>query len=112
MGCMSAVQQVEELLAGMTRAEKAQILQRVVEDLGEAFPGVESRPEVAGGEACIVRTRVPVWVLWELRRQGVSEAEILRSYPLLRAEDLANAWRYATSHRDEVSRQAKENEEA
>ena len=57
-----------------------------------------------------MRTRIPVWVLEQARRQGVSEADLLRSYPTLRAEDLANAWAYVRSHRDEIDRQIEENE--
>jgi uncharacterized protein (DUF433 family) len=49
-----------------------------------------------------VRTRIPVWTLVQMRRLGASEAEILRSYPTLRAEDLANAWAYARQHRAEI----------
>jgi uncharacterized protein (DUF433 family) len=49
-------------------------------------------------------------VLEQARRLGVSESELLRSYPTLRAEDLANAWAYVRSHRDEISRQIEENE--
>ncbi len=96
----------------MTRAEKAQLLQRVARDLGDAYPGIESTPGVAGGEACIVRTRIPVWVLEQARRLGTSEAEILRAYPSLRAEDLVNAWAYARSHRAEIESQIQENETA
>lgn len=80
--------------------------------MGEAFPGIESRPGVCGGEPCIVRTRIPVWLLAHARSLGVSEAEILRSYPTLRAEDLANAWAYVRAHRDEVERQIAEHEAA
>lgn len=36
---MSRIQEAERLLALMTRAEKAQVLQWVVRDLGDAFPG-------------------------------------------------------------------------
>jgi len=32
------------LLAGMTRAEKAQLLRQLLSELGEELPGVESRP--------------------------------------------------------------------
>jgi uncharacterized protein (DUF433 family) len=78
--------------------------------LSDAFPGIESRPGVCGGEPCIVRTRIPVWVLEQARRLGVSEAELLRSYPTLRAEDLANTWAYVRSHRNEISLQIEENE--
>ena len=70
----------------------------MVQDLGDAFPGIESRPEVCDGEACVVRTRIPIWLLVQARRLGTSDVDILRSYPTLRVEDLANAWAYARSH--------------
>jgi uncharacterized protein (DUF433 family) len=67
------------------------LLQDLVRGLGDAFPGIESKGDVCGGEPCVVRTRIPVWTLEQARRLGVSESELLRSYPSLRAEDLANA---------------------
>ena len=106
------LQEAEKLLSVMTRAEKAQILQWVARDLGDAFPGIESNPAVCGGECCIVRTRIPVWLLVQARNFGKSEAELLRAYPTLRAEDLANAWAFARLHKDEIERQIRENEEA
>jgi len=74
---MSVLEAAEDLLARMSRAEKAQLLQWAARDLGDAFPGIESRPGVCGGEPCIVRTRIPVWVLEQARRLGTSEAELL-----------------------------------
>ena len=59
-----------------------------------------------------MRTRIPVWVLVQARLLGVSEADILRSYPTLRAEDLANAWAYSRAHHDEIEQQIRENEAA
>jgi uncharacterized protein (DUF433 family) len=109
---MDALRTVEALLPSLTRAEKAQLLRAVVQDLDDAFPGVESTPGVCGGEPCIVRTRIPVWVLEQARRLGTSEEDLLRSYPTLRAEDLANAWAYVRSHRDEIEEQIRENEAA
>ena len=109
---MNTVQEAEKLLREMTRAEKAQLLQRIVQDLGDAFPGIESRPDVCGGEPCIVRTRIPVWILVRAKQLGTSEAELLRSYPTLRAEDLANAWAYYRGHHDEIEQQIRDNEEA
>ena len=109
---MTKLEEAARLLAELTRAEKAQVLQWVVRDLGEAFPGIDSNPNVCGGEACIVRTRIPVWLLEQARRLGTSEAELLRSYPSLRAEDLANAWAYVRIHRQEIERQIAENEAA
>lgn len=107
---MSILQEVEKLLADLTRAEKVQLLQWVVQDLGDAFPGIASTAGVCGGEPCIVRTRIPVWVLEQARRLGTSEAELLQCYPTLRAEDLANAWAYVRSHREEIEQQIQENE--
>lgn len=109
---MSTLEEANKLLSAMTRAEKAQLLQWVVRDVGDAFPGIESMIGVCGGEACIVRTRIPVWVLEQARRLGSSEADLLRCYPTLRAEDLANAWAYVRSHREEIENEIRENEEA
>ena len=109
---MHALDEIEKLLTSLTRAEKAQVLQWVVRDLGEAFPGIEIRGDVCGGEPCIVRTRIPVWVLVQAKRLGASEADLLRSYPMLRAEDLANAWAYARAHQDEIEQQILANETA
>jgi uncharacterized protein (DUF433 family) len=107
---MRVLEAAEELLAKLSRAEKAQVLQWTARDLGDAFPGIESRPGVCGGEPCVVRTRMPVWVLEQARRLGTSEAELLRVYPSLRAEDLVNAWAFVRSHRDEITRQIEANE--
>ena len=96
----------------MTPAEKAQVLQWVARDLGDAFPGIDSNPKVCGGEPCIVRTRIPVWLLVRARDLGASEADLLLSYPTLRAEDLANAWAYGRAHRAEIEQQIRDNEEA
>jgi uncharacterized protein (DUF433 family) len=109
---MSAIDDIELLLQQMSRAEKAQLLQWVVRDLGDAFPGIESTPGVSGGEPCIVRTRIPVWALVHARALGSSEVDLLRAYPALRAEDLANAWAYYRSHHAEIDAQIAENEAA
>ena len=109
---MNTLDEMERLLSQMTRAEKAQMLQWVVRDLGDAFPGIESAPDVCGGEPRIVRTRIPVWVLVRARQLGTTEADLLRSYPALRADDLANAWAYYRAHREEIDGQIRDNEDA
>lgn len=109
---MTKLEQAEKLLSEMSRAEKAQLLQWVVQDLGDSFPGIESVPGVCEGEARIVRTRIPVWVLEQARRLGTSEADLLRAFPTLRVEDIANAWAYIRSHHEEIDCNIRENEEA
>jgi len=109
---MAGLEEAEKLLSKMTRAEKAQVLQWVASDLGDSFPSIDSSADVCGGEARIVRTRIPVWLLVQARRCGTSEADLLRCYPSLRAEDLAEAWAYYRSHREEIERQIAQNEDA
>ena len=99
-----------ELLERLNRAEKAQLLQWIARDLGDAFPGIESVTGVCGGDAVVVRTRIPVWLLEQARRAGLGDAEILSAYPTLRAEDLVNAWAYSRSHRAEIDEQIRANE--
>jgi uncharacterized protein (DUF433 family) len=109
---MDALHETEKLLAQLSRAEKAQVLQWVARDLGEAYPGIESLPGVSGGEPCIVRTRIPVWLLVQARNLGANEADLLRAYPSLRAEDLTNAWAYYRAFKAEIDEQITENETA
>ncbi|MBX7209142.1 MAG: DUF433 domain-containing protein [Verrucomicrobiaceae bacterium] len=81
-------------------------LQAVVAlEVVDAHPGIDFNDRVCGGSARIVRTRIPVWLLESLRRGGRTDAELLAAYPSLTAEDLANAWNYARSHRDEMDRE-------
>ncbi len=107
---MTALEKVQELLPEMSRADKAQLLQWVAQDLGDVFPGIESIPGVCGGDPCIVRTRIPVWLLVQARKVGTSEADILKSYPTLTAGDLTNAWAYYRVHRAEIDQQILGNE--
>jgi len=109
---MASLRELEMIISELSRAEKAQVLQWVARDLGGAFPGIESTPTISGGESCIVRTRIPVWVLVQARQLGMTEADLLRSYPTLRAEDLTNAWAYARLHQHEIETQIRENESA
>lgn len=107
---MLMTKEKEKILSDMTRAEKAELLQWIVQDLSDAFPGIESRPGVMGGVPCISRTRIPIWVLEQSKRLGTSEADLLRDYPSLTAQDLANAWAYVRSHRTEIEEQIEANE--
>jgi uncharacterized protein (DUF433 family) len=109
---MGKLEDIEAAASELTPAEKAQLVESVVRGLDTASPGIESNPRVCGGEACIIRTRIPVWVLEQARRLGTSEAELLSAYPTLRAVDLVNAWSYARAHRQEIDLQIRANEDA
>jgi uncharacterized protein (DUF433 family) len=93
MGNQLMTQGIEQLIAGLGA-------------------GIESTPEVCGGDPRIAGTRIPVWSLEQARRLGASEADLLRDYPGLRAADLVNAWSYIAAHPEEIETQISANEEA
>lgn len=77
----------------------------------QEYPSIVATPGVCGGAARFIRTRIPVWAIERMRQLGVSEIDILRSYPTLRAVDLVQAWSYAARHRNEIEKAIQENEE-
>ena len=109
---MSRLDTLRELITELSPGEKAQALQWLLRLMGQASPGIERTAGVCGGEPCLLRTRIPVWVLVQARKLGSSQSQILRAYPSLRAEDLSNAWSYYDFHRAEIDRQIAEHEAA
>jgi len=109
---MSKLDEAKKMVSELLPAERASLLQTVASDLGDAFPGIDSTPGICGGEPCIVRTRIPVWVLEQARRLGANESNLLQSYPTLRASDLVSAWAYERQNRQDIDRQIRENEDA
>jgi uncharacterized protein (DUF433 family) len=99
-------------LATLSRAEKAEVVERLAQEISDTWPGIEKTAGVAGGAACIVRTRISVWVLENYRRLGWTEAKLLANYPTLRAADLVHAWAYVDAHRQEIDEAIRENEAA
>src|SRR4051812_24335600 len=93
-----SIEDLAEQVARLTPVEKTRLLQAIAPDVARAWSGVERTPGVIGGDACLVRTRIPVWLLESYRRLGWSEARILENFPTLRAADLVNAWAYSESH--------------
>ena len=108
---MNTLEEAKKLLSLLSPGEKAQVLQWVAREIGDAFPGIDAIPGVCGGDPCIVRTRIPVWSLVRARQIGLKEADLLTAFPTLKAEDLANAWAFYRAHRDEIEGQIRENEE-
>jgi uncharacterized protein (DUF433 family) len=73
---------------------------------------VSKTPGVCGGDACIRRTRIPVWVLEGWRLDGASDSRLLAEYPSLTQEDLDVAWEYVAAHPEEIEVALRENEAA
>ena len=57
---------------------------------------ISSDPNVCHGKTCIKGTRIMVTIILDNLAEGVSAAEILDSYPTLRAEDIKAAMYYAS----------------
>jgi uncharacterized protein (DUF433 family) len=68
----------------------------------QASSWIEKTPGVCGGEARIRRTRIPVWLLVEWRREGLPDSQLLDAYPSLTPADLALAWEYYEHNRQEI----------
>jgi uncharacterized protein (DUF433 family) len=59
------------------------------------FPRITVDPQRMGGVPCIRKLRIPVATVVGMVSEGMDEAEILRAYPDLEAEDVREALRYA-----------------
>lgn len=94
--------QIKEEIPNLTTIEKAELLQFITSSITKSFPGIEKNPNVAGGSACILRTRIPVWTLEGFRQQGLKEAQLLFDFPSLRAIDLVDAWNYVAANKEEI----------
>lgn len=110
MNAVNTLKETELAIAGLSKADKAQLLKRLARDVDDACAGIEKNPSVMGGAACVRQTRISVWLLEQARRQGVREMDLLRNYPGLTARDLVNAWEYVGANREEIENQIGENE--
>ena len=62
-----------------------------------AFPRITVNPKLMGGVPCIRGLRIPVSTVVDMMADGMSEAEILESYPDLQPEDLTESLKYAAA---------------
>jgi uncharacterized protein (DUF433 family) len=99
---MTAIEEARSALNRLSVPERQQLLEEIAHESLEVAPGIFRTPGVCGGDACVRRTRIPVWLLEEGRRNGSSDADLLRSHPDLDASDLAAAWRYVRDHPSEI----------
>jgi uncharacterized protein (DUF433 family) len=101
--------EIRDAVFHLPKGEQARLLAIVAMEVADAHPGIDFNDRICGGSARIVRTRIPVWLLESLRRDGKTDAELLAAYPSLTAEDITNAWGHARSHREEIDRDIKAN---
>ena len=105
-------QELEEQLAHLGQDEKVRVFGHLALELAHSWPGIEKTPGVQGGDACIVRTRIPVWTLETYRRLGWDDERLLANFPALRPADLTYAWLYVSGNQREIEQAIREQEEA
>jgi uncharacterized protein (DUF433 family) len=110
MSQVITLSEAEKAIANLSEADKAQLFRWLEKEVKNNFAGIEKTVGVMNGAACIRQTRIPVWMLEQARRQSVSEVDLLRNYPQLSAQDLANAWDYVNSHQAEIEKAISDNE--
>lgn len=66
--------------------------------LQSAEEAVVEDPEILGGEACLKGTRMPVYIVAQMREAGTPIVEMVRSYPSLTPEKIELAAIYAAAH--------------
>lgn len=72
---------IREAVLHLPKGDQMRLLSLVALKMTGTHPGIDSQPQICGGSARIIRTRIPVWLLEALRRDGRSEAELLADYP-------------------------------
>lgn len=97
------LQSLELQLLALTPSEKATAISILTRNLNNGSLGITKTPNICGGDACIANTRIPVWLLVSLCRQGSNDAELLQFYPQLSAVDLVNAWADTNDYSDEIA---------
>lgn len=106
MSSAVTLDEVETIVAALSASDKNRLLKQLTGEIAD----IQKTPNVMGGVACLRQTRIPVWMLENARRQGVSEADLLLNYPGLTAKDLANAWDYVKFNPVEIENEIAENE--
>ena len=106
------LKELETQILGLNLTEKAEALQLLTQGWNNGSRRIVKTPNVMGGDACIAKTRLPVWLFVSLRNQGSTDAELFNYYPQLTAADLVNVWAYAEAYSAEIEAALIEQESA
>lgn len=106
------IQELEIQLLALTPIDKAEAISLLTQSLKNRGRPITKTPGVMGGDACIDKTRIPVWLLASYRNNGATDAFILDCYPHLSAADLVNVWAYTEAYPDEIEEAIRQQDDA
>ncbi len=106
------LQDLQPQLLALSPTEKHQAIEILLQSLDDRCRSIEKTIGFCGGDARIMNTRIPVWVIVQARNLGNTDAQILENYPTLSAIDLSNVWAYAVTYPNEIAQAIQENEDA
>lgn len=78
----------------------------------ESYPHIVRRPDVHSGEPTVAGSRIAVRVIVETARYSRNKAELYGAHPTLTPAAIEEALAYYETHREEIDRSIKENEDA
>jgi len=61
---------------------------------------ISSDPEIFNGKPCVKGTRIPVWLVIGMLGDGMTETEVLDSYPSLTEDDIYACLKFASLKMD------------
>ncbi len=76
------LKELEAQLLSLNPTQKAEAIRILTQTLSNKSLGITKTPEVFGGDARIVNTRLPVWLFVSLRRQGAADTSLLMAFTL------------------------------
>jgi uncharacterized protein (DUF433 family) len=103
--------ELEQALNHLSDEEKMETIAYLNNSISKTWIGIDKNENVCGGEACIIRTRIPVWSLVSYKLKGWDEKKFLQNFPALRISDLSNAWMYYKLNQQEIDKAILENED-
>jgi uncharacterized protein (DUF433 family) len=108
---MRSVSEIMADLHDLSDTDRKRLLAALMAELGDQLPQLVTHTSgVCGGEAHLVRTRIPVWTLERMRSFGLDDQAILEAYPSLTPADLRAAQLYTDTHRTEIDRAIRDND--
>ena len=99
---MTTLEEARSVVSRLNLEDRLHLMDWLSRESVEVAPGIFRTPGVCGGEACIGRMRLPVWLLEEGRRNGSSDSQLLHGHSGLTRDDLKSAWTYVASHLEEI----------